>query len=154
MLNFVRSNGFVVSLVCNVILGVSAWTLIQKDQHSGNEIHKELQKELQKKQIIIDIQDKRADILKDEIDHLEFKIISTRTYDEGYNEALVRMSQGTFADGFAAARKKYEQGDYVQGYHNALNQFYSMYESVPEIHRNLTKAILPKEEKQTKSENK
>lgn len=63
-------------------------------------------------------------LLQQEVRELQYKQQTSRTYDDGYNDALARMGshQGTYLDGWLAAEKIYRDKTYVDGYHAATEQ--------------------------------
>lgn len=70
-------------------------------------------------------------ILGEEIRSLEYKV-PTRTYEDGFNAAIIRSGQGGYVDGYMAAMQKFKNSSYVDGYHNALNQFGPIWSSNPD----------------------
>lgn len=63
-------------------------------------------------------------LLNDEVGELRYVIHHSRTYEDGFRDAMMRSGEkGTFAEGFNAAKLKYENKSYADGYHAAVDQF-------------------------------
>lgn len=75
---------------------------------------------------VLAIEAKQNVLLQNLCRDYEYKISITKTYDDGYRDALVKMSNptsGNFQEGFEAAKLVYGSGSYTEGYHNAVAQF-------------------------------
>ena len=68
------------------------------------------------------LSEKQISLLKDQVQDYVFKIETSRTYEEGVKDTLLRAG-GSYNDGFQAARSMYENSSYTEGYHNAIAQF-------------------------------
>lgn len=69
--------------------------------------------------------EKSNSMLEGEIRNLEYTLSTTRKYEDGYRDALVRLDNpqlGTFDEGYEAAKKVYGSGSYTDGYHAAIEQ--------------------------------
>lgn len=72
------------------------------------------------------ISKKQYSLLEDQCRDYEFKISNTRTYEDGFKDALIKMNHpegGTFQEGYEAAKIVFGNGSYADGYHNAIAQF-------------------------------
>lgn len=69
---------------------------------------------------------KQQSLLEDQCRDYEYKLSNTRRYEDGYRDALIKVSvpnAGTFDEGYEAAKLVYGKGTYTEGYHNAIAQF-------------------------------
>lgn len=119
-------------MVCIGLFSYSEYCLRESERHRN----------------IVDLLNKQNKLLDEQIRDMEWRLPKQQTYEDGYNQALLRMASGgaAFADGFEAAKKKYQNASYADGYHNAIGQFGSVWQEDAEIKMALrNKSIKDKE---------
>lgn len=75
----------------------------------------------------------RINLLQDQLRDYEIKISTTKTYEDGYRDALLKRLAGNYEDGFRDAVAHYKDGNYQDGYHNAIKQFGKTFLSKSEV---------------------